>query len=369
MPDATISTTIGGSGAADNNGQGNNNNKGNTGNTGGGNQASGKRNNRHGNRNNPGHSTTRIETQIDKAFKDDSAELGVMMHKYFDCSGLDDQVRYTDTVEKLQIYVGETYKPFGKQIKVAIGDPSKTPQIQEVTMPQKTDSKGNLVDKTEADLSYIEKIKLNEQIKIQAQHELKLTADLASLYNFIFRRCTKFLQVKIKAHCRYTAVDDASDPLGLLSIIREIVHKIESSACLPFSIVEQTEAIFRIRQGSMSVSQYHTQFKSMLDALGTQGGDICTHQGVRQMVAKQMHDDHLISTSDVTKLNRAERIKVSISARQRFAAALFMHSSDQQRFGDYILKLKNDYKGDPDVFPGDLQTAVDTLQRIENNRP
>jgi hypothetical protein len=101
-------------------------------------------------------------------------------------------------------------------------------------MPQKTDSKGNLVDKTEADLSYIEKLKLNEQIKIQAQYELKLAADLASLYNFIFRRCTKFLQDKIKAHSRYTAVDDASDPLGLLSIIREIVHKIESSAYLPF---------------------------------------------------------------------------------------------------------------------------------------
>jgi hypothetical protein len=134
------------------------------------------------------------------------------------------------------------YKPFGKQIKVASGDPSKTPQIQEVTMPQKTDSKGNLVDQTEADLSYIEKIKLNEQIKIQAQHELMLAADLASLYNFIFRRCTKFLQDKIKAHSRYTAADDASDPLGLLSIIREIVHKIESSAYLPFSIIEQTEA-------------------------------------------------------------------------------------------------------------------------------
>jgi hypothetical protein len=142
-------------------------------------------------------------------------------------------------------------------------------------------------------------------------------------------------------------VDDVSDPLGLLSIIREIVQKIESSAYLPFSIIEQTEAIFRIRQGSMSVSQYHTQYKSVLDALGTQGGDICTHQRVRQMVAKQMHDDHQISTSDVTKLNTADRIKISISARQRFAAALFMHSSDQQRFGDYILKLKNDYKGDP----------------------
>jgi hypothetical protein len=68
------------------NGQGNN--KGSTGNTGEGNQASGKRNKLHGNRNNRGYSTTRIDTQIDKAFKDDSAELGVMMHKYFDCSGL-----------------------------------------------------------------------------------------------------------------------------------------------------------------------------------------------------------------------------------------------------------------------------------------
>jgi hypothetical protein len=100
MPDSTISTTIGGSGAADNNGQGNN-----------------------------------------KAFKDDSAELGVMMHKYFDCSGLDDQLRYTDTVEKLQIYVGETYKPIGKQIKVAIGDPSKTPKYRRLRCPKRPTAK------------------------------------------------------------------------------------------------------------------------------------------------------------------------------------------------------------------------------------
>ena len=145
-------------------------------------------------------------------------------------------------------------------------------------MPQKQEKDGSMVDKTEADLTYIEKQKLLAQIKLQAESELRLTSEQGSLYNFIFRRCTDLLQDRIQAHSRYKQVDNDSDPFALLAIIREIVHKIESSAYAPFSIIEQTDAIFKMRQGShQTVAQFHAQFKSMLDALATQGGDVCRH--------------------------------------------------------------------------------------------
>ena len=76
-------------------------------------------------------------TGVDPSFKNDSADLGVMYHKYFGCSSPYDQVRFTDTQEQLSIYVGQHYQPFGRQFKAAILDTSLQPSVEDVIMPQK----------------------------------------------------------------------------------------------------------------------------------------------------------------------------------------------------------------------------------------
>ena len=347
-------------------------------------KSSGRRGNRGrggGNNTNKTAPMTVDYNNIDKAFKnDDSGELGIMYQRYFDCSHISDQVRFTDTVEKLQMYIGEKFGTLGQQIKMASTDPSKKPTVAEVMMPQKVrvdengqtvlnkDGRPIMVDKDIKELNFVEQRKLEARIKKQIDNEDKLQDVLGRVHDFIFRRCTAILQDKIKAHKRFDAVHKKSDPFELLAMIREIMHKVESTAYLPLSIIEQQDTIFRMQQGSLSVSQYHTHFKSMMDALSSQGGDISHHAGITKMVAKEMFDAGVISTDDVTALSDSNKIMVMEAARNRYVAALFVKLADPHRFGDLLLSLKDDYTSGINKFPSTLQKAVELLQGRENNR-
>ena len=98
-----IPSTIGGDGAGSNNNNTGQNNGSISGSAGA--NKGGSRKNQRGNRN-AGIKGMQKADFVDKRFKDDSPDLGTMMYKYYDCSGLDDQVRYTDTTDHLKIYVG-----------------------------------------------------------------------------------------------------------------------------------------------------------------------------------------------------------------------------------------------------------------------
>jgi hypothetical protein len=82
------------------------------------------------------------------AFQDDEAStLGVMYQHYFDCYDISDQFRFTVTLDKLQQYASENCKKFGRAISAGIADSSKGPTVPNVTMPQKMNADGNLIDK------------------------------------------------------------------------------------------------------------------------------------------------------------------------------------------------------------------------------
>ena len=252
------------------------------------------RTNNKNNARNHGNSNTVLDYSIvDKSFQNDDTNLGVMFRRYYDCRTPADQVRFTDTTEQLQIYVGENFTTFGNQLKTAIVDPTQRPFVKPVMMPQKpdpADSTGNtMIDKTEQELNFLDKIGLQEDVKTYRKEQKLLESEMVKLYNFVFGRCTTTLQDRIKSHSTYNELNKASDPLKLLAVIREVVHRIESKAKLPLAIWDTIEIILKLRQGqSTSIAQYHTQFKSMMAALQTQGGDISSHPGIAKLVAEQM---------------------------------------------------------------------------------
>ena len=88
--------------------QGSNPNQGNRKNRGGGGGNNG------GNNTNNGH--------IDPKFRNDDRSLGTMYGRYFDCSTIRDQTRFTKTKEALVQYVGSTYEEGGSQLKTMIKD-------------------------------------------------------------------------------------------------------------------------------------------------------------------------------------------------------------------------------------------------------
>jgi hypothetical protein len=130
---------------------------------------------------------------IRRAFKDDDPNiLGAMHQHYFDC--------YDITLKKLQQYVTENCKTFGRKISLRITDLSSQPTVPMVEMPQKFDTATNtMVDKQRGELSYPEQKILEERFKMFIQLEHTLKEELGVLYGFIFCCCTTMLQDRLQA--------------------------------------------------------------------------------------------------------------------------------------------------------------------------
>jgi hypothetical protein len=105
------------------------------------------------------------------AFKDDYVNtLGAMHQHYFDCYDNLDQVCFNITLEKLQQYVSENYRTFGRAISARIADSSKRPTVPDVQMPEKKDkTTGKMADKESDELSYGEKKILIKRFKMSIQ--------------------------------------------------------------------------------------------------------------------------------------------------------------------------------------------------------
>mmetsp|Transcript_48922 Transcript_48922/g.118445 ORF Transcript_48922/g.118445 Transcript_48922/m.118445 type:complete len:514 (+) Transcript_48922:2958-4499(+) len=323
------------------------------------------------NSNSNSHSDT---TTVDKQFRNDSQDLGVMYQRYFDCSSPHDQVRFTLTQERLSIYAGEKYQPFGKDFKAAIIDPTHKPTVPAVVMPTKTitnkDGITSVVSKTEEDLGYLDKLMLKEQVGLQVKKEMQLTGLKQTLFNFIYGRCTELLQDRIKSHKSYDELTRSSDPFDLLTTIREIVHQIESNSYIPLLLDDQLAAIYRLRQGNKTVSQYHTAFKSMIAALDTQGGSFGHHPATRAAAATELLAAQKISSaSDLNNLSAEEKQLVSNTAREMYLAIRFMQGSDHQRFLPLLIDLKNNFAKGTNQFPQTVQKAVDLLLNWEKTHP
>jgi hypothetical protein len=358
----SVPSTIGGS----SNGGGNNaNNNNNVNGNGTGRRGNGRRGKGNGN----GQRTAGVQDNTaytDRgAFKDDDAgDLGVMYKHYFDCYSIADQVRFNNTLEKLQQYVGEKCTNFGGEISAGIADISKRPKIEMVRMPQKMTDTGQMVDMTWDELGHAERMILEQRIKMCLQWEFDLKKEVTVLYNFIFRRCTTLLQDRLRAHPRFKDIHASSDPFKLLELIRETVYKTEDTTFTPLSIIQQQKALLAAEQGNMSVPKFHAQFKSMLEALSSQGGAISVNPGVDLMAAKALYPN-----VPADALTMAQLRDVRSLAQGQYEGTLFLTLADPTRFGDLLLKLKDDYIHGINNFPTSLQGAVNMMQAYESNRP
>jgi hypothetical protein len=104
-----------------------------------------------------------------------------------------------------------------------------------------------MINKLEEELDFVERITLQEEIKLRLKDVKQLKCDLDSIYNFVFSRCTELLQDRIKAHPSFVSTRENSDPFQLLQIIRELVHAIESNAYVPMAIHDTIELIITMR--------------------------------------------------------------------------------------------------------------------------
>ena len=365
---ASVPSTVGGPSNGSGNNANNTTNNGGANGNGTANQQGRRGNNRRGKGNGNGQRNPEVHDNAapaQRAFKDDNAtDLGAMYQHYFDCFNISDQLRFSITLEKLRQYARENCKNFGAEISAAIGDlsdPDLRPTVAEVKVPKKKVD-GKMVEKSPEEFTYSEKMILDARFKMFVQREIELENEIRVLYSFIFRRCTNLLQERLKAHKRFDEIDKSADPFELLKIIRETVYKTEDTAYVGSSIWAQIKAIANMGQGNLSITKYHAQFKSMFDAIESQGGTLTLHPGLTSMVTERLYPGKLY-------LSDEQLANIEKESKGRFMGVVFLEQADPHRFGDLILSIKDDYIHGVDNFPISLQEAVSKMQAYENNRP
>ena len=119
-----------------------------------------------------------------------------MYQRYFDCSSQYDQVRFTETQEKLAQYAAENFSTFGTQFKTMIMDLKTVPTVDKYEVPMKEDPKDSskMIRKPDDELDWVEKEVTRAEIKAYVEKKDKLKSEKLRLYTFIFNRCTELLQ-------------------------------------------------------------------------------------------------------------------------------------------------------------------------------
>ena len=106
-----------------------------------------------------------------------------------------------------------------KKLKDHVYTKPSMPQILDTTTGANA---GAMRDKTETELSYMEKIMIEMSFEEYLNEEYQYSRDMHQIYAIIVGQCSDAMVQKMKADADYTTVEDKCDPIGILRIIRKI---------------------------------------------------------------------------------------------------------------------------------------------------
>ena len=135
--------------------------------------------------------------------------------------------RYIKTKKDLVGYAGRTYSNHTKKSIETLT--YKLTSIVGTSMPTKkiTDTNMNMeitVDKLEADLTYLEKLDINEETRSYNKEKCEYKKEMLQEYYIIHAQCTDDMIQDLQVYSPYEAVSDASESAKLLKLIKLIYH-------------------------------------------------------------------------------------------------------------------------------------------------
>ena len=273
-------------------------------------------------------------------FKGQCADLEYVT--YDTTANLTNQDLYTTTTRKLGEYIARTYDRAGEFRLGMIN--LKLPTIDLPTSPG--------AKATTADIE-IYKIDLREaKTRIRNREE-----NSQRIFPLILGQCSRTIRDRMEAHQNWQQVNENSDVMGLLTLIRRSMHNKATTKQITHSYAEAEADLIRFRQtDKMSNSDYLEKFKGLISVYEHCGGE----PGVTGARIKSFQDP---TEPDTDKAEREARAK----ARNEYIAVSFLLKSDPKRYAQLVRDLQNDYTRGISGYPGTLTEAYDIL--VNYKRP
>ncbi|KAG7363644.1 retrotransposon gag protein [Nitzschia inconspicua] len=250
---------------------------------------------------------------------------------------------FSKTTTTIGEYIAATFEDAG-EFRLAF-DPENL-GFEELTEPKDPDdSASNIVMKRwEMELEAYK-----SAMKTRVSNEKKAFA-------LVLGQCSPAVRTRLKSAKSWADLNQKSDIIGLLKLLQSCLHdspgKYESD-----TIVDAHDRFSSFRQNDLSVDDYHTQFKGLVDALEYSEGNI----GLSEKRIMRFNDG-----KGPHETTRQEWTEATARARDDLLAVRFIKRSDPSRYGALIADLQNQYARGNNQYPTTLDDAYTMLTNYAN---
>ena len=201
---------------------------------------------------------------------------------------------------------------------------------------------------------------LMEEWKIEYREHKKRLEDrrqnMQKIYALVLGQCSPTIRDRIEASDEWDSVNNASNPIALLRIIRQSLYHRATRRKDTHALLEAELTLHKFRQTErMSNSDYLEKLRELVEVYEHLGGEPgCSEARVNaRLIDPEMAD--------------ADEIRgAKTEAREEYLAVMLLFKSDPKRYANLVADLENQHTRGQDGYPSTLSAAYDMLINYRN---
>ena len=173
------------------------------------------------------------------------------------------------------------------------------------------------------------------------------------VFGLILGQCSRTVRDRIEAAATWEAINEGSDTMGLLRIIRQSLFSGATTRKNVHSKIDAATALYKFKQGDqMTNSEYLEKLKGLVE--------VFEHFGGQPGIEQDRIDAH-ITAADAANPTDAEIAAAKVLARDEYMASMLLIKSDPKRYGALTADIENNHTRGNDTYPSTLSRAYDML--------
>ena len=248
------------------------------------------------------------------------------------------QELYSTTTKKIAEYIARTYDRAGEFRNAFTNlkfEPLDRPKLDSFATlkedPTDKAKKTKVIDDESKEL-------WKDALKTYSKKKDARDVNAGKAFALILGQCSDMIRSKVESHADWEKVNDSSDPIGLLKIVKHCMVHRTTTRHKGYSLIEAEGALNRFRQGEkMTLEDYRDRLISLIDVFRDVGGE----PGTSRMMISEYGTE--------------------AAALEAYTALHLINKSDPKRYGDLVNELSNQYTRGLDGYPDTVSKAFDML--------
>lgn len=265
-----------------------------------------------------------------------------------------DQLRiYTNTMDKIKIYVGTNYLPLVLETIETMTDVNYVePQVADIAADPNNMTKG-------------EEIKYGKLLDRHLANAEKLDTQKKQTFSLIYGQCDEEIITSLEEHPDWKTIHQTKDLIGLLEGLERVSFRYGKISQEPvYSLFLAKRDFYRLKQQKHeNVQEYYDRFEALKDVNESLGIRIHDDLGVLEIIAREKGTGVGALTSDELKEYQKE-------GQERMLAIHLLMGADDDRFKGARSRLKEDYLlNGQNNYPRTLLQCFNLLKGWSTERP